>query len=308
MEVTHMTILGNGVLTLSAGPASCAVAPQAGGALAGFWWEREGRRFDWLRPASQRAIAEGDAAGMACFPLVPYASRIRDGRFFFCGREIVEPPAAPEARHALNGHGWRREWRVRERDEDRLVLEYQHAPGAWPWAYRARQTFHLTADALTLGLEIENLSEDLMPAGLGFRPRFPRGPAAVVSAAAAGVWLADDERLPREKTAVPPAWDLAEGRPLADLALDHVFTGWNGRAAIAWPEQRARLALEAGHPLLSFLAVATQSDAESFCLEPLSHCADAINLARDGVPDTGLRVLAPGARRSARMTLRPEWN
>jgi aldose 1-epimerase len=308
MEVTHMTILGNGVLTLSCGPAACTIVPRAGGALAGFWWERNGKRFDWLRSAPPRAIADSDAEQMACFPLVPYANRIRDGRFLFCGREVVEPPPVPEARHALHGHGWRRDWLIRERGEDRLVLEYRHAAAAWPWDYRARQTFTLTPEALVVGLEVKNLSDDLMPAGLGFHPSFPRRPAAVVRAAASGVWLADAECLPTEKTAVPPAWDLAEGRPLADLALDHVFTGWNGRAVIAWPEEGASLALEACHPLLSFLAVETRPEAESFCLKPVSHCADAINLAREGVPDTGLRVLAPGARRSARLTLRPHWN
>jgi aldose 1-epimerase len=300
-----MTIIGNGVVTLSSGPAGCAIVPRAGGAVAGYWWEREGKRFDWLRPAPPRAVAGGEPEQMACFPLVPYGNRIREGRFLFCGREVLEPPPAPEARHAIHGHGWRRDWLVRECAEDRLVLEYQHEAAAWPWAYRARQTFVLTPESLVLGLEVENLSEDLMPAGLGFHPCFPRRLTALLSAETSGVWLTDAERLPTEKAAVPPGWDLAEGRPLADLTPDHVFTGWKGRAVIDWPEQGARLALEACQPLLSFLAIHTPPQEDSFSLEPVSHCADAINLAREGVPDTGLRVLAPGARRSARLTLRP---
>jgi len=164
----------------------------------------------------------------------------------------------------------------------------------------------LTPETLTLTLQVESLSEDLMPVGLGFRPCFPRRPEAVVTAETAGVWLTDGESLPTEKAAIPPDWDLSDGRYLADIALDHIFTGWSGRAAIAWPEQGTRLRLEAGQPLLSFLAVQTAGTEECFALGPVSHCADAINLARDGVPDTGLRVLAPGARRTARLTLRPE--
>lgn len=302
-----MTILADGLVTLSCEGAGCAIVPRAGGAIAGFWWERDGKRFDWLRPAPPRAMAGTDAEPMACFPLVPYGRRIRGGRFLFCGREIVEPPPVPEARHAVNGHGWRREWLMRERGEDHLVLEYRHEPAAWPWAYRARQTFVLTAEALLLGLELENLSEDLMPAGLGFRPLFPRRRGAVLSAAASGLWLSDAERLPIEKTAVPPAFDLAAGRSLAELVLDHLFTGWDGRAVITWPEHGARLGLEACHPLLSFLAVEAAAEADSFSLEPASDCGDAINLARAGMPDTGLRVLAPGARRSAKLALRPQW-
>jgi aldose 1-epimerase len=302
-----MTILGNGVVTLSCEGAACAIVPRAGGAVAGFWWERDGRRFDWLCPAPPRAIAGADAEPMASFPLVPYGRRIRDGRFLFCGREIVEPPPTPEARHAENGHGWRRDWLVRERGEDRLVLEYRHEPAAWPWAYLARQTFVLTPEALVLALELENLSDDLMPAGLGFRPRLPRRRDAVLRAAVSGLWLADAERLPTERTALPPALDLVEGRSLAKLDLDHLFTGWDGRAVIAWPQHGATLALEACHPLLSFIAVETAAAVDSFSLEALSHCGDAINLARSGVADTGLRVLAPGARRSAKLSLRPQW-
>jgi aldose 1-epimerase len=129
----------------------------------------------------------------------------------------------------------------------------------------------------------------------------------VITAAVSGVWLTDTECLPTEKAAIPSGWDLTEGRPLADLALDNVFTGWSGRAVVAWPERRASLALDACRPLLSFLAVRTPHQEDFFCLEPVSHCADAINLARKGVPDTGLRVLAPGARRSASLTLRPAF-
>src|SRR5262252_2001889 len=82
------------------------------------------------------AVAQGNAREMGCFPMVPYGSRIRDGRFLFCGREVVESSAGPDMRHALHGHGWRRDWTVVERDDNRVVLDYAHTTGAWPWAYR----------------------------------------------------------------------------------------------------------------------------------------------------------------------------
>lgn len=300
-----MTILDSSVITLANGTARCEIAPRAGGAIAGFWWERGGRRIDWLRPASPAAVGRGDAQEMGCFPMVPYGNRIRDGRFLFCGREVVETPASPGASHALHGHGWRRDWTVAERGEDFLALSYEHAPDSWPWLYRARQVFRLADEALTVTLEIENLSDGLMPAGLGFHPFFPRTPGATVTAQVSKVWLTDDEILPTERTAVPPAWDLSAGPRVAELALDNVFTGWTGEAMIAWPESGARLALGATQPLISFLVVYTPRDGDFFCVEPASHCADAVNLAREGVADTGLRVLAPSVRRAATMTLRP---
>jgi aldose 1-epimerase len=301
-----MTALDNRLVTLVDGRARCAIAPGAGGAVAGFWWESGGHRIDWLRPASATAVAQGNAREMGCFPMVPYGSRIRDGRFLFCGREVVESSAGPDMRHALHGHGWRRDWSVVERNDHRVVLEYAHESGAWPWPYRARQCFELVDAALSISLEIENLSDGLMPAGLGFHPFFPRTPEVRVAAATSGVWLTDAEILPTEKTDVPPGWDLSASRRVADLALDNVFTGWTGDAMVTWPERRARLVLSATQPLLSFLVLYTPRGSDFFCVEPASHCTDAINLAREGVADTGLRVLAPNVRRSATMRLAPE--
>jgi aldose 1-epimerase len=301
-----MSMLGTGVVTLSGGAARCEIAPHAGGAVAGFWWEEKGRRIDWLRPATSADVARGDASRMGCFPMVPYSSRIRDGRFTFCGHDVVETPAKA-MRHAMHGHGWRRDWSVVSKREHELVLEYTHHPDAWPWQYRARQTFVLAGQALSITLEIENQSEALMPAGLGFHPFFPAAGEATITAHTAGVWLTDAEVMPTERTSVPPGWDLSLGRSVAELALDNVFTGWSGDAMLSWPKRGARLALGATQPLLSFLAVYTPRDEDFFCVEPASHCTDAINLAREGVAETGLRVLAPGAARSAQFILRPEF-
>lgn len=301
-----MTVVGNGLITLTSGVASCEVAPAAGGALAGFWWEANGRRIDWLRPASPAAVARGDVQEMACFPLVPYSNRIRDARFLFCGREIVEAAADGGKRHALHGHGWRRGWTVAERGESRLVLEYEHSADGWPWSYRARQSFELSADALEISLEVENRSDGLMPAGLGLHPFFPRTPETRIRARTDGVWLIDGDVMPTERRPVPSEWQLAEDRRIADLALDNVFTGWDGEAMVTWPERGARLRLAATQPLLSFLVLYTPPGRDFFCVEPASHVTDAVNLARAGVADTGLRVLAPEARRVARVIFAPE--
>jgi aldose 1-epimerase len=105
---------------------------------------------------------------------------------------------------------------------------------------------------------------------------------------------------------VPAAWDCASGRAVDELELDNIFTGWDGKAVIAWPERRAQLVVDAEQPILSFLTLYTPPGADFFCVEPVSHCADAVNLARSGIADTGIRVLAPGALRGATVMLRPQ--
>lgn len=309
-----MATIDEGVIELGSGAARCAAAPRLGGTIAGFWWERRGRRIDWLRPASPAGLAAGDPRQMACFPLVPYSNRIRDGRFRFGGRWVQETALPPDAPHAIHGHGWRRSWTVVERAADALLIQYEHCPapeasdevpGAWPWAYRARQRIALEGENLAITTEIENLSAEPMPAGLGQHPYYPASPGATVTARARSVWLADAQTMPTEEVAIPDAWPLDRGLCLADQALDNEFAGWAGSAVITWPERGARLALRADQPLFSFLVIYSPAGRDFFCVEPVSHLTDAFNLAPAGLAATGLRVLAPGAILAGRMELRP---
>jgi aldose 1-epimerase len=288
-----MSILKHDVLALSDGIARCDVVPQAGGAIAGFWWECGERRIDWLRPARAADVARADVAKMAAYPLVPWGGRIRDGSFHFGGEEVAE------GCDALNGHGWRRSWRVVGRSATEAALEYRHDGGSWPWPYRARQTVALAAGALSLTLDLANESDRLMPAGLGFLSAFPFASEASLEAAVQGVWPEDGAGIPREGRAVPSPCGLACA---AEEAGDPVFTGWDGSAAIAWPGRGMELRLAADWPLLSFLAVRRSAH---LSVAPMSHCVDAFNLARAGVAGTGVRVLAPGASRSATVKLVP---
>jgi aldose 1-epimerase len=88
------------------------------------------------------------------------------------------------------------------------------------------------------------------------------------------------------------------------VALDHAFAGWDGRAVIEWPERGDRLVLTAG-PDLSTLIIYTPPGKDFLCVEPVSHCVDAFNLAAAGVSGTGMRVLRPGEVWSASITYAP---
>jgi len=230
--------------------------------------------------------------------MIPNFSRLKDG--IFKDKNTTLP---------IHGFGRNLPWTVTARESTRLSMQLSSSDAIrpdYPYEFTFTATIAAGQGTLTYILTMENHSAEDMPIAPGFHPYFTRTPEASVTAATTGVWLTDAEIMPTERTAVPPGWDLADGRRVAELALDNVFTGWSGPATVAWPERGARLAIEATQPLLSFLAVYTPARSDFFCVEPASHCTDAINLAREGVAETGLRVLAPGARRSARMTLRPE--
>src|SRR5690349_784157 len=98
-----------GTVTIRRGDMTVDVVP-AGGGVARWSSVRDGRLFDWLRPATPSDVARGNPLGMASFPLVPFSNRIRDGRLRFEGRTIEIPLNFPPERHALHGHGWQRPW------------------------------------------------------------------------------------------------------------------------------------------------------------------------------------------------------
>jgi aldose 1-epimerase len=292
------------LITLRSGDTAVRLAPTAGGAVTRYWRERGAEIEEWLRPTPAEALGEGNPYQAAAFPLVPYSNRIRDGRFSFRGRAVVQPPNRPPERHCIHGHGWQAGWRPIDVRPAEAQLEYRHPAGAWPWAYRATQRFALTPAGLHIELTLSNQSDAAMPAGLGWHPYFPRTPRATLTADVQAVWLTDDEMMPTALVPPPPTADLARGVAVDAVALDNCFTGWRGPATIDWPERGARLVMTA-EPPLDCLVVFTPPGRPFFCAEPVSHVTDAFNLAAAGRADTGARTLEPGETLRAAISLAP---
>jgi aldose 1-epimerase len=292
-------------ITLRSAPLGLVLAPAVGGAIVRFWSEAAGAATELLRPTPALALRQGDPGLTASYPLVPWSNRIRQGRFAFGGRTVTLAPNRPHERHPIHGHGFQAPWTVLELAPATAILEYRHAPDAWPWAYRAVQRFRLTPAGLELELVLTNESDTAMPAGLGWHPYFPRTPETTLTAHVSEIWLTDAEILPTARVAPPPDRDPRRGLAVDRVALDNVFVGWDGHAVVAWPERRAALRLAASPPLRTFV-VYTPPAQPFFCAEPVSHVTDAFNLAAAGQTDTGMLTLAPGASTRATFTLAPE--
>ena len=261
---------------------------EAGGALAAL----RHRGIDVLRPMPPDSASPLDAA---CFPLVPYCNRIRDGRFRFGGREVVLPPNFAPEPHSLHGLSWQREWAVESQAESKCVLadDYDGA-GAWPWAYRAQQRVRLGPRGCAVTLVLTNRSAEAMPAGIGLHPYFRRAPESEVRFDAGHVLLSGADPLPTGITAPADHFaDWAAGSPLPAETVDHCFAGWSGAATIRDASGTLGLAAD-GAPHLHLYAPA---DGSALCLEPVTHTPDALNRA-----PAEMIVLPPGC--SASLTLR----
>lgn len=264
--------------------------PRVGGAVASF--TIAGR--DVLRPATVEA---DDALMTASFPLVPFCNRIPHGRFVFGGREVALPPNLAGHPHALHGQGWRSAWAVERAAGGEALLSHDHAPDAWPWAYRAEQRFQLLDAGFRVELSVINMGETAMPAGLGFHPYFPRRPGETLTAANDGVWLIDTDALPTIHHSGPWEADWTAGAPVEGHGLiDHCYTGWDQRAVLRAPGQPDTVITAS--PECRWLHVYVPPGEDYLCVEP---CASRPNPFGEG--DTGMVVLQPGERRSIWMEI-----
>ncbi len=272
---------------LRAGDLSLALAPAVGGSIARFDLDRDGLPVPLMRPAD---LALADPLLAACFPLVPFSNRVRDGRFAFAGRKVTLPPNMPGQKHPLHGQGWRNGWRAETVEAAFAELSYRHLADAWPWTYEARQTFALDAAGLSVTLSVRNLSDEVMPAGLGLHPYFPCGADTLLNARVGQVWTVDDEIMPQALEPAAGRYNLRQRR-ICGAGLDNGFEGWDGRARLTWPDRG--VALDILSPLSSRLQVYAPPEGGLVVAEPVTNGNAALNAPPADWPRAGLVLLAP---------------
>jgi aldose 1-epimerase len=292
---------GEAGVSLAAGNLKLGLSPSVGGAISGFEWVDGGRAMPILRKCHSPLEKVLDAA---CFPLVPFANRIRGGNFRFRGREVRLAPNMAGDPSPLHGQGWLNPWNVGRIDDRSAALEFHHGPGEWPWAYEARQEFALDEQGLTATLTCRNASSEPMPCGLGFHPYFPCGPATRLKTRVAVAWTVDDKVLPVDKVAAEGRYDLRERR-VCGQGLDNGFGGWGGEACMSdpdWPFD-IRLSSRQAH----FFQLYSPPDGAIFVAEPVTHANAALNAPEEQWPELGMRVLEPGEelRLTMRLDVRP---
>ena len=275
-------------LKLTAGDWRAELRPDIGGALASLTCGG----VEVLRTMPTGAT---DPLEAACFPLVPWCNRIRDGRFEWNGRTVQLPANFPPEPHSLHGLGWQSPWTVTAEAGFKCALGHSYdGAGAWPWAYDAEQRIRLGSQGCAITLDVTNRGGTPMPCGLGLHPYLRRRSETRVRFAATGMLEVDGSLIPTGAVVRPDAFaDWAAGAGLPSQTIDRCFSGWSGSAAIT--DDLGTITLEArGAPFLHLYAPA---DGTALCLEPVSHSPDAPNRA-----PAEMIVLAP--RCTASLTLR----
>jgi aldose 1-epimerase len=243
-----------------------------------------------------RARAHEPALYWGCYPMVPWAGRLGNGRIPTNDGEVRLKPNLPPS--AIHGLGFDKSWEIVERSETAVTMMCELRGLGWPFGGRALHTVRMGVKSIELELEVGGYTK-AGPAGLGWHPWLVRTPRADLDLRvdASEVLVLDADLVPTgEVRLVTPSEDLRSGPPLGDRRLDHVYVRASGPAIVRWPDLELHLEYDS-----SLQTVVVHTPAEGVCVEPETMWPNAPLLAAAGVPGTGLRTLDPGDNLSANL-------
>jgi aldose 1-epimerase len=243
------------MLALEAGAARVVVDPDGGGRI---------ERLD-VDGLALLVPPEIDDHNYGCFPMAPWAGRVRHGRFTFAGVEYELP--CNKAPHAIHGIARDRRWHIEHESPTRVELAVDLGE-PWPFGGRVVQILDLGPDSLALTMEV-HAGRSPMPASCGWHPWWQRdlarGAALELELHAGAMYVRDDEGIP-----------TGELNPVESPPWDDCFTdlGEPAVAVLHWPGA-ATMTIETDCPCV---VVYTEPEA-ALCVEPQSGPPDALNLA-----------------------------
>jgi aldose 1-epimerase len=270
-----------------------AVAPTLGSNLAQF---RVGGHEVFLcdRPALKR----GDWTG--CFVLWPLPNRHdHDGAkgYEFGGRfvDLDDIVRKEDDRFLIHGlvddQPWTYEPPVVGEDAATVTTSISIEPGSdlhrhFPWHSRLDLTYTLRADGVAVTYTVHNLGEEDLPSVFALHPyyRLPGGPGAV------RVRIPARERMPANDQTVPSgellpvtgtAHDLREGRAVAGMTFDDVWTGLETGedTYVEFDEPPLRIRHVVSEDFTHVVLYTLMTETLGFlCLEPQTGSSNALNL------------------------------
>ena len=234
------------MIELTAGDTRIAVHPDEGG--------RIGRLRVRGRDLLQHEPANGPLT-WGCYPMAPWAGRVRDGRFTFDGMGYQMPLNAPP--HAIHGTGFVSGWEVLDAGDDYCDLQTDLA---WPFGGSATQHLQLEERGLTAVLTVSATGQ-AMPAVVGWHPCFLKPRRADLEFARMYVRDADYIAVAELVPPKPHPWDDCFVEPLAPIRLHY-------------PDLTVTISSDCDH------WVVYDVPAGLTCVEPQSGPPDAFNIGR----------------------------
>ncbi|MEJ8857522.1 aldose 1-epimerase [Variovorax robiniae] len=296
------------IIELRQGAAFVRVAPALGGRITQCRLsDGDGQAFDVFHPYPEERSELLHWAKGGMYPLVPYWGRIANAQLRHAGERIALCPHPDALPHTLHGTAHQSPWQVVRSEEAQVSLRLDKEPDAhWPWRYRAELTVALSPASLRVEISVGNADMKPMPAGIGLHPYVHCHTSSSLRFTAHKCWVMTPDFLSLRADAVDPVDDFSATRPIGLEGFTRCYSAWDGDLRLgSGDESTPSLRILASREL-DHLVLHRPADAPYICIEPVSHTADAFNLAADGVAGTGTQVLAPGQTLSGAVEFRLE--
>lgn len=245
--------------TLTAGPATVRVDRARGARLSSL--VVHGHEL-LVQPERGRLGEPADPLLSGCYPMAPWAGRVRGGRFTWGGH--LHELEANHAGHAIHGTVLDRHWLLDQADATYLRLRRELGPG-WPFEGWAVHEVALSPTGLELRLEVHSTGASF-PATLGWHPWFKRrievGGALEVAIDASRWFPKDIDGIPTGRLAPRPTLG----------PFDDCFTAVTWPARLTWPG-----ALELSLTSTCDHVVLYDQPVHAICVEPQTGPPDALN-------------------------------
>jgi aldose 1-epimerase len=166
--------------------------------------------------------------------LLPWPNRVGGARWTDGGEPRDLEITEPERGNAIHGLVRHQEWTVTEHSKSKVTLEITVGPApGWPFPFRASISYELGLRGLNVTHGMHNLSERVMPFGIGAHPYLRPGALKMEDC---DLKLAATTMLPLDPVRMVPTGepvdvrgtdlDMRRGRLLCDMPdLDHAFGG-----------------------------------------------------------------------------------
>jgi aldose 1-epimerase len=280
------------------------ILPETGASIAFGRVRYNGIWLDVLRPTNPADY--GNVSKCASFIMLPWANRIRAGKFAYAGQDY-QLEATPPDNTARHGDVRNRIWEVEETHPKAVRLAFEssaHHKVNFPFAFSAMVEYAVEKRDFIIRLTLHNDDERPMPAGFGHHPYFVR---------------TEDDNTPQLQVPCDQYFELPSDymptsapmpiasqvdfrvlRALDDTILNDLLTNRmaDDPVRIVYPAWNLEVEMHAD-PLFQHILVYTPIGEPSFAVEPQTIANDGFNLMARGIAGHGAFILPPGESRTA---------
>lgn len=236
--------------------------------------------------------------------LVPWPNRVRDGRWVHEGTALQLDLTEVDRTNAIHGLLRNTPYQLVEKSDDAVTLGAAVVPQhGYPFHLWTTVEYRLTGNGITVTHAVTNLGDRPAPYAVGTHPFIRVGAHPVdeltISARTVEHVMVDDRLNPVGFEPAVGEWDLRDGRPVGELALDDAFrvepdddgivrtvlTAADGTETEVWQNgdwQWLQLFITRSFPT-------ADGPVTAIAVEPMTAPADALNSG------LGVRWIEPGA-------------